>query len=133
MATHRPKNPELAAAVRNLADAVHHIGKAFVQKVDEIGASASAELDKAKQAALTRRGQATRQLDALLRRAEGKLKRAINEATKSLHKTVREGEKKLTAPKKAPATKVAVKKAAAKKAPAKKATVKKAAARRRAA
>jgi len=122
MATHRPKNPELAAAVRNLADAVHHIGKAFVQKVDEIGASASAELDKAKQAALTRRGQATRQLDALLRRAEGKLKRAINEATKSLHKTVREGEKMLQPAKKAPAKKAAVKKARTKKASARRST-----------
>jgi hypothetical protein len=122
MPTRPPKNPELAAAARSLADAVHHIGRAFVQKVDEIGASASAELDKAKQAALTRRGQATRQLDALLRRAEGKLKRAINEATKSLHKTVREGEKKLQPAKKAPAKKAAVKKARTKKATARRPT-----------
>jgi hypothetical protein len=126
MATQKPKNPELAAAANSLADAVHHIGQAFVQKVDEIGASASAELDRAKHVALTKRGQATRELDALLKRAEGKLKKAINEATKSLHKTVRAGEKKLQ-----PAKKVAAKKVAAKKVSAKKVAAKKVAAKRR--
>jgi hypothetical protein len=128
MATRKPKNPDLAAAASSLADAVHHIGQAFVKKIDEIGTYVSAELDKARKAALTKRGQTGRKVDALLKSAEGKLRKAVGEATKSLHRTVREGEKKLTTTKKAPAKKAVARKTAARKAPAKKAP-----ARRRAA
>jgi hypothetical protein len=120
MATRKSKNPELSAAANSLADAAHHVGQAFSQKADEIGATVASELDKAKQAALTKRGQATRRFDTLLNRVEGRPR-------KSLHKLVRETEKKLQTTKKAAQAKLNARPAAAKsKAPAKKAVAKKA-------
>jgi len=159
MATRSKKNPELAAAASNIADAAQHIRRAVGKKFDQIGASASAEIGKAKKAALTKRGQAERKFDALLKSAEVRLTRATNEAKRSLHRAVREAEKKLQATKKAvesrltelhligkgkpaakkaavkktPATKAAVKQAPAKKAAAKKAPAKKVAVRKAAA
>jgi len=119
MATRKPKNPELAAAAKNLGVAARHIRRAVNQKLDQIGTAASAELAKAKNAALTKSGQAKRDFDALMKKAEARLKKATAEAKASLHKAVGEAEKKLGA----------AKKAAVKKAPAKKAAPRKAAAK----
>ena len=135
MATRKPKNPELAAAASNLGVAARHIRRAVRHKVDELGASASTELAKAR-----------RQFDAQWKKVEARLIRATNEAKRSLHKAVREAEKKLQATKKAAQAKLAemqrrgkggaatrktaTKKAAVKKAPAKKAPAKKAAVKR---
>lgn len=140
MATRKPKNPELAAAASNLGVAARHIRRAVQHKVDEIGASASTELGKAR-----------RQLDAQWKKVEARLIKAGNEAKRSLHKAVREAEKTLQATKKAAHTrlaqmhqsskgaaatkktiakKTAAKKTAVKRAPAKKGVVKKVAARK---
>jgi len=140
MATRKPKNPELAAAASNLGIAARHIRRAVSHKVDELGASASTELDKAR-----------RHLDAQWKKVEARLIKASNQAKRSLHKAVREAEKTLLATKKAAQAKLAemqrsakrqaatrkavaktapAKKAAAKRAPAKKAAVKKAAIRK---
>ena len=143
MATRKPTNPQLAAAAKNLASAAHHIRLAINQKLDEIGTVASGELDKAKNAALTRSGQAKRQFDALFKTAQGRLKKINSDAKKSLHKAVAEAQKtvqaakkvvaKKVAAKKAPAKKAATKKATARRSPARKAAVKRAAARKSAA
>ena len=135
MATRKPKNPELAAAATNLGVAARHIRRAVRHKVDELGASASTELGKAR-----------RQLDAQWKKVEARLIKATNEAKRSLHKAVREAEKKLQATKKAAQAKLAemqrrgkggaatrkaaAKKAVVKKAPAKKAAVKRAPAKK---
>jgi len=128
MATRKPKNPELAAAASNLGVAARHIRRAVKHKVDEIGASASTELGKAR-----------RQLDAQWKKVEARLIKASNEAKRSLHKTVREAEKTLQATKKAAQARLAEMHrsgkagAAAKKTPARKAAVKRAPAKKGAA
>jgi hypothetical protein len=48
MTARRTMNPELAAAAAKLAEAAQDVRQAVSQKVDEIGASVSAEIDKAK-------------------------------------------------------------------------------------
>jgi hypothetical protein len=137
MATRKPKNPELVAAAGHLADAAHHVREAVSQKIDAFGAAAVVELDKARRSALARSGQASRKFESLMKKAQQQLTKATNAAKKSLHKAVRESEKRLLAMDKAlqadlaklqrtslaePAaakavpTKVAVKKAPAKKA-----------------
>jgi hypothetical protein len=126
MATRKPKNPELAAAASNLGVAARHIRRAVRHKVDELGASAAAELGKAR-----------RQLDAQWKKVEARLIKATNEAKRSLHRAAREAEKTLQATRKAAHAKLAelqragkggaaTKKVAAKKAPARKAAVKRA-------
>jgi hypothetical protein len=136
MATRKPMNPELAAAAKNIGVAARHIRRAINQKLDEIGTAASGELAKARQAAVRKSGQAKRDFDGLIRKAEGRLKKLTAEAKVSLHRAVGKAEKKLeaakqAAAKKAPAKKGATRKAAAK--PAKKAPAKRPAARRPAA
>ncbi len=151
MGTRKSKNTELAAAAGNLAEAARHIRQAVSDKVEAIGASASIELGKVRQVALTKGGQAERRLEALLRRVEGRLTQAINEASRSLHRVVRDAEKTLqattkaaqagltdlhlagqgkAATRKATLTKAPTKKAALAKAPAKRVVVKKAPARK---
>jgi len=138
MATRKPKNPELAAAANNLGVAARHIRRAVSHKVDEIGASASVDLAKAK-----------RRLDAQLKKIEARLIKVTNDAKRSLHKAVREAETRLQATKKAAQARLAEmhrarkgkaaakkkvgRKPAVKKAPAKKAAARKAAARKTAA
>jgi flagellar biosynthesis/type III secretory pathway protein FliH len=138
MATRKPSNPELAAAARNLNSAAHHIRRAVNRKLDEIAKTVAMELQKAKNTAMTKGGQAKRRFDALLKKTEARLKKVNGEARKSLHKAVAEAEKKLVTAKTAvtrsvaarkTATKpagrrVVAKKVAAKRAPAKKATAK---------
>jgi hypothetical protein len=114
MATRKPKNPELAAAADSLAAAAHHVRLAVSKKVDALRASAATELAKGK-----------RRLDAQLQKFEAKLTKTTEDAKKSVHKAVREAEKRLHA-----ANKPAAKKAPAKKATAKKAAVKRAPARK---
>lgn len=147
MATRKPKSPELAAAADELASAVQHIRQAINNKLDEIGTVASAELDKAMQAARSKRGQAEHRFDALWAKAQKRLLKASDEAKKSLHKAVRQAEKRLEMTKKraqvtlaelAPAgahatKKVAVRKPAARKAVAAKTVAGKAAPRKAAA
>ena len=104
MSTRKPKSPELAAASANLAEAAQHVRLAVSQKFDEIGAAVSAELDKAKLAAVTKRGRARRKFDALLKKAEGRLTKATDKARKSLAKAVRDAEKAMEATKAATRT-----------------------------
>jgi hypothetical protein len=80
MASKKSKNPELTQAADSLAEAAHHVGKAVSQKVDEIGAAATAELNKVKSAAKAKGGQAQGKLETLIKRAETKLKKATVEA-----------------------------------------------------
>jgi hypothetical protein len=136
MATRKPKNPELVAAAGHLADAAHHVREAMSQKLDAFGAAAVVELDKARQSALARSGQASRKFESLMKKARQQLTKATGAAKKSLHKAVRESEKKLLAMDKAlqadlaklqrtsraepAAAKALPKKAAAKRAPAQK-------------
>ena len=136
MATRKPKNPELAQAADNLAEAAQHVGKAVSKKVDEIKSAASAELAKAKEAALKKGHMAQGKIESMLKKAEARLGKAARSAERSLDKAVRDAEKRIAAAKKAAKAKVAeaqkavkpapAKKAAAKKAPAKKAAAKKA-------
>jgi uncharacterized protein (DUF885 family) len=140
MATRKPRNPELVAAAGHLADAAHHVREAVSQKIDAFGAAAAGELDKARQAALDRSGQAGRKFESLMKKARQQLTKATDTAKKSLHKAVRESEKKLQAMDKAlqsdlaklrrsiraePASAKPSKQAAAKKAPPKKAAARK--------
>lgn len=146
MATRKLKSPELAAAADELGAAVQHIRQAINNKLDEIGAVASAELDKAMHAARSKRGQAERRFDTLWAKAQKRLLKASDEAKKSLHKAVRQAEKRLeTTKKRAQATlaelvptgvgasapkKVAARKPAVKKTVARKAAPRRAAARK---
>jgi DNA-binding protein HU-beta len=129
MATRKPKNPELAAAAKNLASAARHTRKAIGQKLDEIGAAASEELTVAKKTALTQTGRARRKIDALVNKARVRLKKAATGAKRTLKKAAGEAEKTLKEAKKAVAKTVSAKKPA----PAKKAAVKRAPARKAAA
>ncbi len=136
MVTRKAKNPELVAAVDNLADAAHHVRMAISQKIDAFATAAALELDKARQAAMAQGGAASRKFESLMTKAETQLTKATNAAKKSLYKTVRESERKLqaidmtvrsdlarlkrvgevqAAPAKAVARKAGLKKAAAKK------------------
>jgi vacuolar-type H+-ATPase subunit E/Vma4 len=149
MVTARSKNAELAAASRSLAGAAHHIRQAVSQKIDEFATTAAAELDKATLAALVKGGQAQRQVDALMKKAQGQLTQATNSAKRSMHQAVRQAEKNLLAMEKSvqarlsdlqhvasgkPVTRLtAAKKPVAKNVTAKKVPVKKAAPRKRAA
>lgn len=130
MATRPQRNPELAAAAKNLSSAAHHIRRAINKKLDEIGTTVSAELGKAKRAAMTKGGQAKRRFDALLKTAETRLKKVNADARKSMHQAVGEAEKKLLAAKKVVAKRVAAKKAVKKRVVAKKATAKRAPAKK---
>lgn len=130
MATRPQRNPELAAAAKNLSSAAHHIRRAINKKLDEIGTTVSAELGKAKRAAMTKGGQARRRFDALLKTAETRLKKVNADARKSMHQAVGEAEKKLLAAKKVVAKRVAAKKAVKKRVVAKKATAKRAPAKK---
>lgn len=115
MATRKPGNPELAAAARNLNSAALHIRRAVNQKLDEIGKTVAAELQKAKKTAMTKGGKARRRFDALLKTTEARLKKVNTDARKSLHKAVAEAQKKVVTAKAAVTRPAAAKKAAVKK------------------
>jgi hypothetical protein len=149
MPARKPKNLEPGAAASNLADAAQQVHQAVSKKVDDIGAAVLVELDKTRQVTSTKRGRVKRQLDALLKRAEGRIKKATSKARKSLDKALRKSAKKLktaraaartqpndpqvagggntavktTVAKKAPTTKVPAKRAAARKVAAEKAAI----------
>jgi DNA-binding protein HU-beta len=136
MATRKTRNPELAAAAGHLAEAAHLVRQAVSKKIDAFGASAAGELNKAKMAAAVGGTRANRRFESLMRKAQQQLAKATNAAKGSLHKAVRESEKRLQAMDKAVKANLAklqragqVKAAAAKKA-AKKAPAKKTAKRR---
>ena len=130
MATRKPKNPELAQAADNLAEAAQHVGKAVSKKVDEIKSAASAELAKAKEAALKKGHMAQGKIESMLKKAEARLGKAARSAERSLDKAVRDAEKRIAAAKKAAKAKVAEAQKAVKPAPAKKAAAKKAPAKK---
>jgi hypothetical protein len=124
------RNPELAQAADNLSEAAHHVGVAMRQKFEEIGHAASAEFAKVMDSARIKRGQAKRQLDALMKKTEVRLKKATADARKSLQQAAKQAEKRMAATKKAAkasladlqagvTTKVAGKKAAPKRSAAK--------------
>jgi membrane-associated HD superfamily phosphohydrolase len=159
MATRKPKDTELHAAAANLAEAAHHLRQAVTERIDAFASAATLELDRARKATAAQGGQASRDFDALMRRAQQQLTKTTNAAKKSLHKAVRESEKMLqamdktvqndlarlrgtaearmaagkTAARKATAAKTPAKRPLARTAPARPAPAKKAAARKAAA
>jgi hypothetical protein len=137
MATRKPKTTELSAAARDLTAAAVHLRQAVNEKIEAFEKSAARDLDKARRMALSAGGEASRQFDALLTKAQKQLTKATTSAKKALHSAVTKSEKQLLALDKAlqsalakfeqvGAAKTVTRKAVAKKAPAKKAPAKKA-------
>jgi len=97
MSMRKTRNPELAQAVDSLGDAAQHVRRAVRGKIDEIRATAAAELVKAKAVALKKTGVVQGKVEAVLNRAEARLHRLIAKAQKSLDTAVRLAERRSAA------------------------------------
>lgn len=92
--TTRPRNPELAKAVDHLGTAGRHLRKAVQGKVEALRGVAADEIARAKAALLKRTNLAQDRVEAVLKKTEDRLHKAIVGAQKALDRAVAEAEKR---------------------------------------
>ena len=105
--TTRPRNPELAKAVDHLGTAGRHLRKAVQGKVEALRGVAADEIARAKAALLKRTNLAQDRVEAVLKKTEDRLHKAIVGAQKALDRAVAEAEKRSQAAAPAAAKKAA--------------------------
>lgn len=105
MPTRKPRNPELAKAVDNLGAAGRHLRNAVQGKVEALRGVAADEIARAKAALLKRTNLAQDRVEAVLKKTEDRLHKAIVGAQKALDRAVAQAEKRSKAAAPAPAKK----------------------------
>jgi hypothetical protein len=88
-------NPELKAALRSLAEAVHHTRLALSQQIGRVESLAVEELGRVKDLAVETGRASGRRVQGLLRRSRQRLTRATTAAERSVHQAARAAEGKL--------------------------------------
>ncbi|MCW5633699.1 MAG: hypothetical protein KIT17_10205 [Rubrivivax sp.] len=115
MPTRKPRNPELAQALRSLNDAVQHVRNAVQGKIEQVRGTAAAEIAKAKASLLAKTNLAQDKVESVLKKTEARLHKSIVGAQKALDRAVREAGRRGAAPAKPAAAKPAARKSAARK------------------